>query len=84
MPSGLGAFAHLGEMRVQFGTGLVHRFEWGAGQFELPAGLERDGAPPPVDVGQSPMMLSLVDDRLPAEEPLHRLRAARRMPRGPS
>ena len=44
MPSSLAHLAHLDEMLAQFLIGLVHGFERRAGQFELAAGLEADGA----------------------------------------
>jgi len=40
----LGDLAQLGQVSHQLGAGPVDGCDWRAGQFELAAGLERDGA----------------------------------------
>ena len=81
MPSGVGAFAHLGEMGVHLAAGLVDGLERRAGELELAAGLERDRAAAD-RVGEADDVAA-VEDRVPAEEAFHRLEQPR-MPRGPS
>ena len=71
MPSGSRDFAHLREMRVQLGRGLVDGLDRRAGQLELAAGLERDRAAAG-DVEQADDVAAL-HDRLPAEQALHAL-----------
>ena len=61
--------AHLRQMRHQFARGLVHGFDLRAGQFELAARFERDGAAAG-DVEQADDVVAL-HDRLPAEQVLH-------------
>ena len=56
-------------MRHQFGLGLVHGLDRRAGQFELPAGLQRDRAAAG-DVVEADDV-ALLHDRLPAEQKLH-------------
>ena len=56
-------------MRHQLGLGLVHGFDRRTGQFELPAGLQRD-RPAAGDVIQ-PDDVAALHDRLPAEQKLH-------------
>jgi hypothetical protein len=58
-------------MRIGLAAGLVDRLERCAGEFELPAWLERDRAEAG-RVGQSDDV-ALVLDAVPAEEPLHQL-----------
>jgi hypothetical protein len=62
-------FAHLRQMRHQLGMCLMHVFQRRAGQFELPAGLQRNRAAPG-HVVESDDILAL-HDRLPAEQELH-------------
>ena len=61
--------AHLRQMRHQLGRGLVHGLDRRAGQFELPARLERNRAAAG-DVEQADDVVAL-HDRLPAEQVLH-------------
>ena len=79
MRSGAAISFQLREMRHQFGAGLVHGLDRRTGQFELPAGLQRDGAAAG-DVGQSDDVVAL-HDRLPAEHVLHAFE--QRMDRAP-
>ena len=60
---------HLRQMRHQLGRGLVHVFDRRAGQFELPARLQRNGAAAG-DVEQADDVVAL-HDRLPAEQTMH-------------
>ena len=69
MPSGRCHLAQLREMRHQLVAGLVHGLDRRAGQFELPARLERDRAAAG-HVGEPDDVLAL-HDRLPAEQMLH-------------
>ncbi len=59
------------EMAVELGLRLVHRPQRRAGQFELPAWFERDGAPAGI-VGEADDVLA-IEDRLPAERVPHAL-----------
>ena len=68
---GFGHFAQLREMREQFGGGLVHVFDRRAGQFELAARLQRNGAAAG-DVEHADDVVAL-HDRLPAEDVVHAL-----------
>ena len=72
MPSGVGAFAHLGEMGVGLAAGLVDGFERRAGQLELAARLERDRTQAG-RVGKADDVAAVLDP-VPAEEALHQLR----------
>ena len=63
---GLRHFAHLRQMRHQLRTGLMHIFDRRAGEFELSARLQRDGAAAG-DVEHADDVLAL-HDRLPAED----------------
>ena len=56
-------------MRHQFRLGLVHGLDRRAGQFELPAGLQRNRAAAG-DVVE-PDDVAALHDRLPAEQELH-------------
>ncbi len=56
-------------MRHQFGLGLVHGLDRRTGQFELPAGFQRD-RPAAGDIVQ-PDDVAALHDRLPAEQELH-------------
>src|SRR5690606_3548254 len=68
------AFAHLGEMPVHLAAGLVQRGERRAGQLELAARLERDGAEAD-RVGEADDAAG-VHDRLPAEKAGHEFEQA--------
>ena len=65
------AFAHLGEMGGDLAAGVVDRAHGRAGELELAAGLERDGAAAD-RVGEADDV-ALVEDRMPAEEEFHGL-----------
>ena len=69
MPERLCHFAHLRQMRHQLGGGLVHVLDRRAGEFELAARLERNGAAVG-DVEQADDVVAL-HDRLPAEQVVH-------------
>ena len=69
MPRGFGHLAHLRQMRHQLGGGLMHGLDRRAGEFELAARFQRDGAAMG-DVEQSDDVLAL-HDRLPAEQVVH-------------
>ncbi len=74
-------FAHLREMRHQLGVGLMHGFQRRAGQFELPARLERNRAAAG-DVVEADDVVAL-HDRLPAEQVLHAFEQLARCRAGP-
>ena len=59
----------LRKMRHQLRAGVMHGLDRRAGQFELPAGLQRDGAAAG-DVEQADDV-AVLEDRLPAEQVLH-------------
>ena len=66
-----GDFAHLRQMRHQLARGLMHGLKLRAREFELAAGLERDGAAAG-DVEQADNVRPF-HDRFPAEQMLHAL-----------
>ena len=69
MPKRRRDLAHLRQMRHQFRLGLVHGLDRRAGQFELPARLQRNRAAAG-DVIE-PDDVAALHDRLPAEQKLH-------------
>ena len=69
MPERRRDLAHLRQMRHQLGLGLVHGLDRRAGQFELPAGLQRNRAAAGDVV--KPDDVAALHDRLPAEQKLH-------------
>ena len=84
MPSSPPTSLDLDEMLAELLVGLVHGLERRAGQLELAAGLEADGAAFRAILAAERDDVAVLSDRVPAEAVVQRFAAARAMPRSPS